>query len=69
MHGEIATLETCFDFCCNCDCASDGFNAEAIALAAVTTAPVRVDWIWRLFCVSTSNKKDIWGGIIGIVHS
>ena len=48
MHGEIAALETCFldlgvEFCCDCDCASGGFNAEAIALAAVTTAPVRVD--------------------------
>ena len=47
MHGEIAALETCFDlgveFYYDCDCASGGFNVEAIALTAVTTAPVRVD--------------------------
>ena len=45
MHGDIPALETClFDLgvvCCNS--VSGGFNAEAIALAAVTTASVRVD--------------------------
>ena len=60
VHGDIPALETClFDLgvvCC--DSVSGGFNAEAIAFVAVTTAPVRVDWVCD-FYASTSKATAI----------